>query len=82
GQDIDRAYRSVTTPIYQTSTFRFEDVGATSGFEYTRLGNPTRQALEALLAELEGGAGAVAAASGMAAISIALAVLEAGAHLL
>jgi cystathionine gamma-synthase len=82
GQEIDRAYRSVTTPIYQTSTFRFEDVGATCGFEYTRLGNPTRQALEALLAELEGGAGAVAAASGMAAISIALAVLEADAHLL
>lgn len=82
GQEIDRAYRSVTLPIYQTSTFRFEDVGATSGFEYTRLGNPTRHALEALLAELEGGAGAVAAASGMGAISIALAVFEAGAHLL
>lgn len=82
GQDIDRAYRSITPPIYQTSTFRFEDVGATSGYEYTRLGNPTRHALEVLLAELEGGAGAVAAASGMAAISIALAVFEAGAHLL
>ena len=52
GQEIDRAYRSITTPIYQTSTFRFEDVGATSGYEYTRLGNPTRHALEALLAEL------------------------------
>jgi cystathionine gamma-synthase len=82
GQEIDRAYRSITTPIYQTSTFRFEDVGATSGFEYTRLGNPTRQALETLLAALEGGVGAVAAASGMGAISIALAVLEAGAHVL
>ncbi len=82
GQDIDRAYRSVTTPIYQTSTFRFEDVERAGGYEYTRLGNPTRHTLEALLAELEGGVGAVATASGMAAISIALAVLEAGVHLL
>ncbi|HSO07061.1 MAG TPA: PLP-dependent aspartate aminotransferase family protein [Pelomicrobium sp.] len=82
GQEADAAYRSVTLPIYQTSTFRFADVGVNAGFEYSRIGNPTRAALERLLAELEGGAGAVAAASGMAAISIALSVLEGGAHVL
>ncbi|MFZ5557588.1 MAG: trans-sulfuration enzyme family protein [Pseudomonadota bacterium] len=82
GQDTDTAYRSVSLPIYQTSTFRFADVGAHAGFEYSRIGNPTREALERLLAELEGGAGAVATASGMAAISVALSVLEAGAHIL
>jgi cystathionine gamma-synthase len=82
GQETDAAYRSVTLPIYQTSTFRFTDVGENAGFEYSRIGNPTRAALERLLAELECGAGAVAAASGMAAISIALSVLEGGAHLL
>lgn len=82
GQEADAAYRSVTLPIYQTSTFRFEDVGRHAGFEYSRIGNPTRAALERLLAELEGGAGAVATASGMAAISVALSLLEGGAHLL
>lgn len=82
GQETDTAYRSVTAPIYQTSTFRFADVGVNAGFEYSRIGNPTRAALERLLAELEGGAGAVAAASGMAAISVALSVLEGGAHIL
>lgn len=82
GQETDTAYRSVTAPIYQTSTFRFTDVGVHAGFEYSRIGNPTRSALERLLAELEGGAGAVATASGMAAISLALSLLEGGAHVL
>lgn len=82
GQSVDRAYRSVTAPIYQTSTFGFEDFGKTAGFEYTRLGNPTRQALEEVLADLEGGCAAVATASGMAAILTALSIFDAGVHVL
>lgn len=82
GQCTDQAYGSVTPPIYQTSTFAFEDVGKTTGFEYSRLGNPTRQALEEILAEMEGGAGAVATASGMAAISTALSIFENNIHVI
>jgi cystathionine gamma-synthase len=56
GVNKDSAYNSVITPIYQTSTFRFEDIGTTKGYDYTRSGNPTRRALEESIAALEGGA--------------------------
>jgi cystathionine gamma-synthase len=82
GSETDLAYNSVSTPIYQTSVFRYEAVGKDKGFEYSRIGNPTRHALEQLLAELEGGCGAVATASGVAAISLALSIFEAGVHVL
>src|SRR5687768_5653213 len=82
GQRTDGAYNSITTPIYQSATFRFEDIGKTKGFDYTRSGNPTRKVLEDLLAELEGGAGAVAVASGMAAVSTVLALFDADAHII
>src|SRR4051812_6591224 len=78
GQYTDGSYNSIAAPIYQTATFRFEDIGATKGFDYTRSGNPTRSALEELLAELEGGAGGGALNSGMAAISTVLATFNAG----
>ncbi len=81
GQQVDRCYNSVSPPIYQTSTFRFEDVGVTKGFDYTRSGNPTRKALEDILSDLEGGAGAVAVASGMAAVSVPLSLFVAGSHI-
>ena len=45
GVDKDSAYNSVITPIYQTSTFRFADIGVTRGYDYTRTSNPTRKAL-------------------------------------
>lgn len=74
---VDDAFGSAVTPIYQTSTFAFTSAddgadrfaGRSDGFIYTRLGNPTIRALEECVAELEGGAGAVATASGMAAVS-------------
>ena len=72
GVDKDSAYNSIMTPIYQTSTFRFEDVGRTKGYDYTRTSNPTRKALEENIANLEGGAGAVAVATGMAAMTTTL----------
>ncbi len=82
GQEPDPAYGAVMPPIYQTSTFAFPDVGQPGEFDYTRSGNPTRKALEECLAALEGGSHAFAFASGMAAISTALALLSKGDHVL
>jgi methionine-gamma-lyase len=88
GQKPD-AHGSVTTPIYQTSTFAFRDAahgaalfaGAEDGFIYTRIGNPTIQALEEAVAELENGCGGIATSSGMGAVcSVYFALLESGAH--
>lgn len=80
---------AVATPIYQTSTFSFKDAdegaarfgGSDPGYKYTRLGNPTVAALEECIAELEGGCGALAASTGMAAIhTVYFTLLGAGAH--
>lgn len=82
GVDKDSAYHSVITPIYQTSTFRFEDIGKTRGYDYSRTANPTRKALEESLASLEGGISAAAVATGMAAIALVLHLFRAGDHIL
>ena len=82
GQQTDSAYNSIVPPLYQSAIFRFEDLGQTKGFDYTRSGNPTRKALEDILADLDGGAGAVALTSGMAAVSTVLALFDAGTHFL
>src|SRR5215813_8645349 len=82
GVDKDSAYNSVITPIYQTSTFRLEDLGQTKGFDYTRTSNPTRAALEENIAALEGGCSATAVATGMAAITTTLHLFKSGDHLL
>jgi methionine-gamma-lyase len=89
GQHPDPATGAVSTPIYQTSTFAFRDAeegaarfqGRDSGYKYTRLGNPTVAALEECVATLEGGCGALGAATGMAAINaVYLTFLGQGAH--
>jgi cystathionine gamma-synthase len=82
GVDKDTAYNSVITPIYQTSTFRFEDIGKTKGYDYTRTANPTRKALEENIAALEGGLSAKATATGMAAVMTALHFLKSGDHII
>lgn len=82
GVDKDSTYNSVITPLYQTSTFRFEEIGITKGYDYTRTSNPTRKALEENLAALEGGAGASAVATGMAAITTTLHLFKSGDHIL
>ncbi|MDD8018656.1 MAG: PLP-dependent aspartate aminotransferase family protein [Bacteroidota bacterium] len=82
GVNKDSAYNSVITPIYQTSTFRFEDIGTTKGYDYTRTANPTRTALEENIAALEGGMSAKAVATGMAAINVALHFFRTGDHIL
>src|ERR1041385_5940848 len=78
----DNEYGSIGTPLYQTSNFRFRDVGESTGYDYTRSGNPTRNTLEEVLAELEGGTRAVAVSTGMAAISTVLSHFPQGAHVI
>lgn len=72
---------AVTPPIYQVSTYRQDGLGRHRGYEYSRTGNPTRTVLEDLAAELEGGTRGFAFASGMAAISTVLMLLDGGDHL-
>ncbi len=73
---------AVMTPIYQTSTYAQEDVAVHKGYEYSRTDNPTRSALQAALAVLEGGQQALAFASGMAAIDTLLRLIKPGDHVL
>ena len=78
----DPAYGSVAPPIYQTSTFAFNDLCTNAGYDYTRSGNPTRVRLEDAISRLEGGSGAACTASGMAAVLLTLNLLESGSHVL
>src|SRR5512133_434791 len=84
------AFGSAVPPIYQTSTFAFSNAqngadrfaGRADGFIYTRLGNPTVDALERQVAELEKGYGAIATSSGMGAVStLYMTLLSQGAHI-
>jgi cystathionine gamma-lyase len=80
GQHPDPTTGAVMTPIYATSTYAQESPGVNKGYEYARGKNPTREAFEACIADLEGGTHGFAFASGMAATSTALELLDAGAH--
>ena len=90
GLDPEKHRGAVSVPIYQSSTFAFPSAeegaarfaGESEGPIYTRMGNPTVQALEEAVAELENGRGAVATATGMAAVSaVFLAMLKQGDHI-
>ena len=78
GISIDERTGAVNIPIYQTSTYKQDGLGKMRGYEYSRTGNPTREALEALIAELEGGVAGFAFASGMAALTAVLSLLHSG----
>src|SRR5207253_8473887 len=80
GQEPDPQTGAVMTPIYATSTYAQSSPGAHKGYDYARTRNPTRDALEACLAELESGHAGFAFASGMAAIATVLELLDAGSH--
>ena len=80
GQAPDPQTGAVMTPIYATSTYAQSSPGAHKGYDYARTRNPTRDALEACLAELESGHAGFAFASGMAAIATVLELLDAGSH--
>ncbi len=69
---------AVNVPIYQTSTYEQQGLGQNKGWEYSRTGNPTRAALEALIAELEGGTHGFAFGSGMAASTAVLSLFKSG----
>ena len=60
---------AITYPIYQTATFAHLGVGKSTGYDYSRTQNPTRQQLEETVTKLENGYGTIACASGMAAIT-------------
>ena len=74
----DETTGAVNVPIYQTSTYEQQGIGQNKGWEYSRTGNPTRAALEALIAELEGGSHGFAFGSGMAALTAVLSLFKSG----
>jgi cystathionine beta-lyase/cystathionine gamma-synthase len=80
GQPPDPTTGAVNVPIYATSTYVQEEIGKHKGYEYARVSNPTRTALEENLAALEGGIAAKVFASGMAAINAICTLLKAGDH--
>lgn len=82
GLEWDTRTGAVTVPIYQTATFRHPGLGQSTGYDYTRSGNPTRQALEEGIARLEGGGRGFAYSSGMAAIANLLLLFKRGDHLI
>ena len=78
GIDGDVTTGAVNIPVYQTSTYKQDGLGVTRGWEYSRTGNPTRDALERLIAELEHGKYGFAFASGLAAINTVLSLFKSG----
>lgn len=80
GQEPDSGTGAIMTPIFQSSTFVQSSPGKHQGYEYARTGNPTRTALEANLAALEGGSHGICFSSGSAAIDAVVRLLRAGDH--
>ncbi|MBP1993475.1 trans-sulfuration enzyme family protein [Paenibacillus eucommiae] len=82
GAEIDKATGASSVPLYQASTFHHFSLDNPPEYDYTRSGNPTRQALEDYIAKLEGGTRGFAFSSGMAAISSAFMLLSSGDHVI
>src|SRR3970040_923754 len=80
GNQPDPSTGAIITPIFQTSTYVQTEVGKHKGYDYSRTDNPTRAALEACLAELEGAQYGLAFSSGMAAIDTVLRLFYPGEH--
>jgi len=76
--ESDTQYGAVVPPLHLSSNFAFKGFGEKGQYDYTRSGNPTRDALADALTELEGGAGAVVTSSGMAALTLLTQLLEPG----
>lgn len=81
-QDKSLHYGSISYPIYQTATYAHPGVGQSTGYDYSRLQNPTREQLEKVVASLEGGSDALAFSSGMAAITNLMELFQPGDHLI
>jgi len=82
GQHPDRLTGAVNVPIYLSSTYAQEEIGRHKGYEYSRVSNPTRDALETNLASLEGGTSAHVFSSGMAAIMAMITMFRVGDHII
>jgi cystathionine beta-lyase/cystathionine gamma-synthase len=82
GQSPDPTTGAINVPIYASSTYAQEEIGKHHGYEYSRVSNPTRTALEENLASLEGGTSAHVFSSGMAAIAALVAMLKTGDHVI
>ena len=82
GQSPDPSTGAIMTPIYATSTYVQKSPGVHQGYEYSRTQNPTRMAWERCVADLEGGVGGFAFASGMAATATVLDLLDSGSHVI
>lgn len=82
GNEIDKATGALSIPIYQASTYHQEDIDNFGKYDYSRSGNPTREALENTIAILEGGDRGFAFSSGMAATSSVLSIFSAGDHII
>ena len=78
GISTDEYTGAVNVPIYQTSTYAQKNIGTDVKWEYSRTGNPTRAALESLIAELEGGDAGFAFGSGMAALTAVISLFKSG----
>ncbi|MDD3794350.1 MAG: aminotransferase class I/II-fold pyridoxal phosphate-dependent enzyme, partial [Lachnospiraceae bacterium] len=78
---LEHPYGAVSVPIYQTATFAHPGIGVSTGFDYSRQSNPTRSELERTVCALEGALDTTACASGMAAISLCLEILNPGSHI-
>lgn len=81
-EGITENYGAVSYPIYQTATYAHPAVGQSTGYDYSRLQNPTRERLEKIVASLEDGIDACALSSGMAAISLFFEIFEPGSHVI
>ena len=83
-QQLDRnlmdKWGAISYPIYQTATFAHDGFGQSTGYDYTRMQNPTRQQLESIVAYLENGKDALAFSSGMAAIATVMELFKPGDH--
>ena len=83
GQEPDPSTGAVVAPIYQTSTYVYEELGKTKGgFDYARTNHPNRKALERTVAKLEGGQSAYVFSSGMAGIDAVFRLLRPGDHVI
>lgn len=75
-------YGAISYPIYQTATYAHPGVGQSTGYDYNRVSNPTRDHLEKILASLEGGTDALAFSSGMAAVTLLMEMFKPGDHII
>lgn len=82
GIRFDKITGALSVPIYQSATFAHPSLGASTGYDYTRTGNPTRQAAEEIIADLEGADSAFCFSSGLAALTAVLMIFQKGDHII